>query len=238
MREEHVREQLPAYALGVLEEEERAAVAQHLAQCGPCQADLAVYQATTADLTAAVRQVDPPTRLKARLLDSLAGAPVQSPAATPARRATRSGSWWESARRWLAGPVWRPLGLALMLIIALGLLVSPRQADAPGVEALPLAGTEAVPEAYAIVVLGSHYDRTIGTLVVDNLPPLGPDEQYQLWLIKDGRISGGVFDVGEDGYGSMTIRAPQDLDTYEFGVTVEPTGGSPGPTGEKVLGSE
>jgi anti-sigma-K factor RskA len=72
---------------------------------------------------------------------------------------------------------------------------------------------------------------------VDHLEPLGPDQQYQLWLIKDGRISGGVFDVGDDGYGSLTVRAPDPLDSYTFGVTVEPAGGSPGPTGPRVLAS-
>jgi anti-sigma-K factor RskA len=77
-----------------------------------------------------------------------------------------------------------------------------------------------------------------GTLMVDHLPPLGQDQQYQLWLIKDGkRTSGGVFSVNLDGYGSLWVTSPEWLANYSaLGITIEPTGGSPGPTGAKVLG--
>lgn len=250
MPDEHVSDTLPAYALGILEAEEATAIAAHLARCPVCQEELAGFQQTTADLTAAVRQVAPPDHLKTKLQRALAadtaeGAAAQPPIAaapktaapkTAARKAKR-GSWLDNVRAWLSGPAWRPLALALLAMIALTLLISPREAGAPGVDAITLVGTEAAPDAYAVVVLGSHYDRTIGTLIVDHLEPLGAGRQYQLWLLNGERISGGVFDVGEDGYGSMTIRAPEDLDTYRFGVTIEPAGGSPGPRGEKVLGS-
>lgn len=240
MSDEHLSEHLPAYALGILEAEEAAAVAAHLAQCAACREELAGYQQTAADLTATVRQVAPPDHLKTRLRRAIAAdapqtAAAPSPVAAP-RKAAR-GSWLDNVRAWLSGPAWRPLALALLAVIALTLLVSPREAAAPGIDAITLVGTEAAPDAYAVVVLGSHYDRTLGTLIVDHLEPLDAGQQYQLWLSNGERLSGGVFDVGEDGYGSMTIRAPEDLDTYIFGVTVEPAGGSPGPTGEKVLAS-
>jgi anti-sigma factor RsiW len=48
MREEHVTEQLPAYTLGILERDEQAAVAEHVATCPSCQADLAAYQTMVA----------------------------------------------------------------------------------------------------------------------------------------------------------------------------------------------
>jgi anti-sigma-K factor RskA len=69
---------------------------------------------------------------------------------------------------------------------------------------------------------------------------LGSDQQYQLWLVLDDeRTSGGVFSVDYYGYGAMVIHAPRPLNEYtSFGVTVEPAGGSPAPTGEKVLGGE
>jgi anti-sigma-K factor RskA len=249
MPDDHVSDTLPAYALGILEAEEATAIAAHLARCPVCQEELAGFQQTTADLSAAVRQVAPPDHLKTKLRRALAadateGATAQplrsaapkAAAPTAARKAAR-GSWQHNVRAWLSGPAWRPLALALLAMIALTLLISPREASAPGVDAITMVGTEAAPDAYAVVVLGSHYDRTIGTLIVDHLEPLGAGQQYQLWLSNGERISGGVFDVGEDGYGSMTIRAPEDLDTYRFGVTIEPAGGSPGPTGERVLAS-
>jgi len=46
--------------------------------------------------------------------------------------------------------------------------------------------------------------------------------------------------VNEEGYGSIVVSSQeQPLISYsDFGVTVEPAGGSLGPTGEKVLGGE
>jgi anti-sigma-K factor RskA len=96
--------------------------------------------------------------------------------------------------------------------------------------------TDAAPDATGLIALSK--DGEYGTLMVDHLPPLGKDQQYQLWLIKDGkRTSGGVFSVNWDGYGSLWVNSPERLADYTaFGITVEPTGGSPGPTGAKVLG--
>ena len=83
-------------------------------------------------------------------------------------------------------------------------------------------------------------DEKYGTLVVEHAPPLEPGKQYQLWLTKDGkRTDGGVFSVGKNGYGVLYVWAKEPLDSFsEFGVTIEPEGGSPGPTGEKVLGGD
>ena len=237
MRDEHVTEQLPAYALGILEEDEQATVARHVADCPDCQLELAAYQLVSADLVALLPAADPPAALRQRLQQAIGEAPA--PPVPLRQHAAADRSWRDALRDFFGGPIWRPVALALLLVVTLGLFLSPRQADAPGIDAITLAGTESAPSAYAVVVLGSHYDRTIGTLIVDHLEPLGPDQQYQLWLVDDGgRLDGGVFDVGDDGYGSLTIRAPADLDTYAFGVTVEPTGGSPGPTGPRVLASE
>ena len=62
---------------------------------------------------------------------------------------------------------------------------------------------------------------------MDQLPQLGPEQQYQLWLIQDGqRTSGSVFSVDEDGYRRIKIESPLPLQDYEsFGITIEPAGG-------------
>jgi anti-sigma-K factor RskA len=83
-------------------------------------------------------------------------------------------------------------------------------------------------------------DQNYGSLAVTHAPLLTEDQQYQIWLIQDGvRTSGGVFSVNEDGYGNLMVSAEQPLDSFQsFGVTIEPLGGSPQPTGEKILGGE
>jgi len=63
-------------------------------------------------------------------------------------------------------------------------------------------------------------------------------KQYQLWLISDGeKANGGVFSVNQEGYGNLLVVSSKPLTEYSaFGITVVPEGGSPGPTGVKVLG--
>jgi anti-sigma-K factor RskA len=46
-----------------------------------------------------------------------------------------------------------------------------------------------------------------------------------------------VFSTDEKSYGGTRIRAPRSLLDYsEVGITIEPAGGSPQPTGPRVLG--
>ena len=51
--DEHVLDLLPAYALDCLDEDETIQVAEHLAACSTCQAELLAYQATVAQLALA-----------------------------------------------------------------------------------------------------------------------------------------------------------------------------------------
>ncbi len=103
---------------------------------------------------------------------------------------------------------------------------------------LALTGSQFSPDAIGTLVISKDGDH--GTLVVDGLPVLDGEHQYQVWLIRDGsRASGGVFSVDKFGYGALWISSPEPLKNYQaFGVTIEPTGGSPGPTGNKVLGGQ
>jgi len=100
---------------------------------------------------------------------------------------------------------------------------------------LALAATDAAPGATGKLVISR--DGEYGTLVADGLPALDAGHQYQVWLIRTGQhTSGGVFSVGHHGYGVIEILAPEPLGSYpSFHVTVEPSGGSPAPTGAEVL---
>jgi anti-sigma-K factor RskA len=104
-----------------------------------------------------------------------------------------------------------------------------------GMRAVPLSATDAAPEATGFVLIST--DGQDGALVVDGLPPISEDQEYQLWLIKDGqRTSGAVFSTDEHNYAGTRIRAPLSLLEYSaVGITVEPAGGSLNPTGQQVL---
>jgi len=232
-------ERLPAYVLGCLEEDEAREVSDHLAACPACRAEWLAYLEVVGDLALAVPQEEPPAALKGRLMARLSVRPRPTAAAAP------SPPWWERLRRLLQGvaPLWAPI--SLLLIVGLALLnlllwqrLSRLEKMAPGPEMhiVALVGTEAAPDAHGIVVISG--DGEYGSLIVEKLPPLSPEKQYQLWLIQNGqRTSGGVFSVTPEGYGVMEISSPRPLFEYSaFGITIEPAGGSPGPTGAKVLG--
>ena len=72
-------------------------------------------------------------------------------------------------------------------------------------------------------------------LALQGLPALAEDRVYQLWLVRpDGnRDTGALFRSS----GDILVTAPQAFSSYvRFGVTVEPAGGSPSPTGPGALG--
>lgn len=236
--ETHITELLPAYILDCLEKDETVMVAEHLAVCPACRAELAAYQAVADQLALAAPDVDPPVNLKRRLI-----AQVQAPRATaPAEPRL---PWWQTLANLMrpAAPVWGLASLILVVALAVSNLLLWQRINQPVVTLYPrvmrivtLIGTDVAPNAIGTVVISM--DGEHGALVVDGLSPLDEQHQYQLWLIQNGqRTSGGVFSVDADGYGVLWVSSPEPLSSYNaFGITIEPAGGSPGPTGDKVLG--
>lgn len=235
----HVLDLIPAYALDCLDEEELKAVDEHLEACETCRAELRAYREVAERMAIGVPQVEPPARLKSALMASVRAA-LPSQKEFEKRQSKKERPAIGLLR---LSPLWLATGLLLILLLAVSNLLLWQQVRAlrenrPQLQVISLYGTEAAPAATGLIVISR--DGTHGTLVVDELPNLGEDQQYQLWLIRDGqRTSGGVFSVGADGYGSIWVSSPDPLASYsDFGITVEPAGGSPGPTGKKVLGAD
>ena len=242
VEEKHVTDSLAAYALGSLEAEEKQAISAHLAECALCRADLTGYLEVAGQLGQAIPLVEPPASLKHSFLARI-GAQVEEPA--PARRT----SWWERLVASLqSSPTWAAASLALIVVLGLSNLllwqqVRQLQSSPPAgqelLQTVPLQGSQAVPDATGMIVVS--LDGEHGTLVVDRLPVLDENHEYQLWLIDENqqRTSGAVFSVSKEGYGSVWVKSPKPLISYPaFGVTIEPKGGSPQPTGERVLGGK
>lgn len=231
----HFFEYLPAYALGSLDPAEQLAVSEHLQNCPACTAELAVYQAVTADLALAAPDALPSGDLKRRLLARVQKQPVLPPDQS-------QSPWWQ---RWpnFSQRVVLAWGVASFLLI-LVLMASnfflwqrlsrlETTGHSGGMRAIPLTGLAS--GAAGFVLIGA--DGQNGAFVVDALPTLEPNHQYQLWLLQNNnRTSGAVFSVDEYGYGGGRIRAPKNLFEYSgCDVSIEPKGGSSEPTGEKVL---
>jgi len=242
MMDEHVFDLLPGYTLGILEEDELMQVTRHLTHCSVCQHELASYAETSAQLASMSVQPIPALRLKASVLQRVQHA---SKSLYPV---AEQMSFRQVLKDLFRQPVVLTLGVVSVLVIlflaASNLLLWQRinqiQANESGgyMQVVQLQGTDQAQETsgYVMVFKGQNY----GSLAVTHAPLLGEDQQYQIWLIEDGiRTSGGVFSVNEDGYGNLMVSANQPLDSFDaFGITIEPLGGSPQPTGEKILGGE
>jgi len=91
-----------------------------------------------------------------------------------------------------------------------------------------LAGTPAHPTAKARVLYSKASHRVY--LDVAQLPPLPPGKQYQLWALDNGKpVDAGMLTAATtagDGLQQMKDIASAQA----FAMTVEPTGGSAGPT--------
>jgi anti-sigma-K factor RskA len=236
---DNISEMIPAYALDILDPFETRLVAEHLQTCPRCQEELRAYRQVVDDLPLAMVEVEPPPHLKTRIIG-------QARSTRQAPPAVAQANWWENLKERLSfrTPTWGLVSLALILVLgASNLFLWSRlnrieQTTSTTLASVPLTSSESIPMATGMLVISQ--DGEHGTLIVDGLPVLDPSQQYQLWLIKDGqRTSGGVFSVDAEGYGSLWIESPRPLVSYQgVGITIEPAGGSPGPTGDRVLGGD
>jgi anti-sigma-K factor RskA len=234
--EEHVIDLLPAYVLDILTGAEKNQVVEHLAGCQKCLAELRTYQLAKDELAFASKLFSPRPQVKTGLIRKVRFLQKQAAASS------RNSPWRRGIDLFIRSlPVW---GLALIVVLALVNWVLWTQlhkvnlSNPTPLRVVALASTENAPGAIGSLVMSQNGEY--GTLIVDKLDDLDTDHQYQLWLIKDGqRSSGGVFSVNPDGYASLVIYGPQPLNNYQaVGITIEPAGGSPQPTGMKVLGGE
>jgi len=258
------RELVPLLALDVLDVDECDVLEDHLARCSACLEYLAAHSETAAAIALALPQHDPSPAVKARVLSAARRARVL-PAPPLGRQSARTPIWrgsrFSRLRVSLTGLV-----ASLALVMAAGSTVwalnlrseldaqnariatlSERAQNygkvtsvlqAADTQIRVLEGTGQAPAAFGRVYIDP--DTSEGMLMVRNLPPLPSGRSYQLWVVgADGqRQSAGLLtwtDKGGNGY--TLIQCPEQLARWKsFGVTEEPSTGSPGPTGPRLLG--
>lgn len=242
----HVDDQIDAYALGILEDEAVAQVEAHLVDCQECQRLLRQARATVALLALAPRQVQPPARLKQRLLARIAQE-EQRPA-TPAPSAGHAAALTEEQQ--LAQAL-DPTQASLLpeitperqgLLEAMRHLFSGRKGiQAPGTGHPVGAAPDAQHQLQDILrllraphpavwelpgtaeaprararLLGAPEEH-IAVLIVSGLDPLPPERDYQLWFLRDGEPMGSaVFDVPHSGEGQILVHAPRQLGHFDL----------------------
>ncbi|WP_084959217.1 anti-sigma factor [Thermoactinospora rubra] len=220
-----------AYALDAIDDDlERRRFEQHLAECAECAHELATFAETAARLGQAMA-VEPPPGLRANVMAAIGQVRQLPPAvASPGARRRRIG--WAP---WLAA-------VAAVAAVVLAVVAVRAQDQVERLEAAnrQVAAALAAPDARVATAAAERGGR--GTVVIsreegrlvfvaEGLPALPEDRTYQVWQIAPGRIrSAGL--VGAEAATMVLAPAPG---VSSVGVTVEPAGGSPQPTGTPLL---
>ncbi len=217
-----LQELIPAYALGCLDKEDAYEVRQHLLVCAVCREELTTYESVVDSLGAAVPLVSEPAALKERLLDHLQEEAPSTPTIT-----SRWLSWWKTVT---ARPA---VAFAACAVFVVAVFIG-WQLIRSGPMQFVMTPTEVAPQAAGVISLTAEQE---GILTITDLPPLAADRQYQLWLVYEGKHdTGAIFSVDAEGAATVLVNGQRPLTEYErFGITIEPAGGSEGPTGDRVL---
>ncbi len=258
MDTEKFKELCPLYFLGALEENElnefREALKSGNEELRKIYSD---FQQTAFHLPLAAEQVEPPTRVKRKILNEIRIGQQKEKYSTSDRLISLPG---------LRNP---KFAFALSTIMLVGLaalaffvyqkdktinaqqniivqLKDKIQRDdellkilsARKIDVVIMNGQEVNPAGYGKMVIDPEKKQAI--LQVSNLPETTSDKDYQLWVIKDNKpISSGVFGIRENktnNYFMITNIAVQDLNNINaFAITLEPKGGVPQPTGKMYL---
>jgi len=233
-QERHPTEDLPAFALGALDQDERDVIALHLETCTACARDLAQFQEALFEAAAVgAVSVDPPNDLRTRIVLRHRGA--RAPGAT---------SWGDRFIEFLRTPVPAavPLALAILLVVAFGVVGASRQQADTYARALAgvadgrvvaLAPTGANPDARAAVVIptqGSPY-------LIVRLPAPPAGKAWEAWVLKAGAsgpvaVAAGTAERGD--VFTLSLSAPLGAGDG-VAITLEPASGSAQPTTEPVL---
>jgi anti-sigma-K factor RskA len=241
MTHDELRDQYELYAMGVLEEPERSEIRDHLNRgCEDCMAEVRHAREMLAMLGGAVTPVDPPARLRKRILASVGVEPQR-------------GFGWAP---WLA--------FAATLCLVAAVYFAGRQREYANEIARVRSEMRQqtvemtrLNEAFAILNGADTTEATFGKdkqapprgkvfvnpnagvlLIASNLPPAPAGKVYEMWVIPKGGnpVPAGLFQSESGGTAMHIQRGPVDVrGTGAVAVTLENEGGAPQPTSTPLI---
>jgi anti-sigma-K factor RskA len=214
------------YALDALSDQERTHFESHLLMCSACRAEVAEFRATAARMGAAVAQAPPPA-LKSRVLAEVAQTrqlppPVVQSRTPPELRRPRRRQFLLAAA---AAGILGAGGIAAIMFRR----TSQNRDELIAILAEPDAVTRKAPvTGGGQVTVVSSKRRDAAVVIMEGVPKAPADKTHQLWMIGDTAESAGTVEVAESPK-DVLIRGGVSA-AQNFGLTIEPDGGSQKPT--------
>jgi anti-sigma-K factor RskA len=233
MIDEATEERAALYALGLLTGSEASELEATMRGDGEVRELVDSLQDAAAGLAYDAPPKTPPPQVRQRLLTEIRGERASGPAAIESR--------------WIGD--WIPWAIAACLAITSALLWSER--SELNREVIALRNNDAL-SAMRIATLSSQLQGTKalgaiawngqtqrGMVMLEKMPPLAPNQDYQLWVIdpqKPQPVSGGIVHVDNEGNARLTFTVEVPISNADkFAISRERTGGAPAPEGPIVM---
>jgi anti-sigma-K factor RskA len=255
-----IEELLPFYALDALSDEEKELVETYLAKHPEVREQIGDLQSAVSALPYSVIPVEPPRRLKDALMarvavDERSSASEQKQAAVP--RQSRWANLFPAFSFAVAtvAVVWvvilniqlsqlrhevSSLGDALVAQSNSLEQINAKLPQTPESAAMTISlkGTKVQPQAQGQLIADPKSESAV--LVITGLGQLEAGKTYQVWLIDaGGPKSAGLLTVDAHGQGVLIVSSDAQIGSFKaLGISVEPDGGSPQPTGDIVVLSD
>jgi hypothetical protein len=208
---DELRSEYGAWALSISEEPARSEIAEHLARgCPDCLAGVRSVMATTAAMSGAITETDPPKRLRRRVIAMVAPEPKPALVFLP----WAVSAFLALALLFVALSVRQPDQDVAKLAQALAILNDPVAKDVTFGD--PVARGRVFVSPGGVVLIAGH------------LPKLESSRVFELWIIlaTGNPVPAGTF----RGETAVYVYNGSTANAAAVAVTVEPEGGSPQPT--------
>lgn len=233
-----------AYAVDALDDVERAAFETHLETCTECRQEVESLRLAAAELSL-ISRTDPPPELKAAVMTSIRSVRPLPPITTPGPDPSASGHGGVTpldSRRWTRPMGWLAAAAAAVALVIGGLAWSPWSNDTPQLtvaERILQAGDaqtvqQQVGSATARIVVSRSVGRAV--IITDDMPEAPPSKDYQLWFQRpDGSMVNAGLMPHTSAEHSEVVLSGDATTAVGVGITQEPRGGSPEPTGDPLV---
>ncbi len=229
-----------AYAVDALEPAESDTFERHLIRCGPCATEIRGLRETAARLAIGVT-LPPPPVLRQRVMDATYQIRQLPPATSPLPHG-QHGQPGRPGRPRLGIAVAAGVAtISLIAVIVLGAaqVRTTHQLDTARAVAAVLAAPDARTASRSadggtvtVIVSRARHEAVVTTA---GLPSLPPTKVYQLWLLAPAGVrSAGLLATAQDGRTAAQLATGVGAGD-QFGITVEPAGGTSHPTSTPLV---